>query len=44
MGYMAETTNIGTFTISRDDGGEIDLSEFVSYTTYYAKRKQDYPT
>ena len=43
MGYMAETTIIGTFTISRDDGGEIDPGEFVSYTTYYAKWKRDYP-
>ncbi len=43
MGYTAETNNIGAFTISRDDGGEIDSGEFVSYTTYYAKWKQDYP-
>jgi hypothetical protein len=43
MGYTAETTNIGTFRISRDDGGEIYPGEFVSYTTYYAKWTRDYP-
>ncbi len=33
----------GAFKISRDDGGGIDNGEFVSYTRFYLKWKQDYP-
>jgi hypothetical protein len=33
----------GAFMISRDDGGDIDNGEFVSYTMYYLKWKRDYP-
>ena len=43
LGYRAETTESGSFTISRDDGGAIDTGEFVSYTTYYNVWKRDYP-
>ncbi len=34
MGYRAETTEMGAFKITRDDGGDIDTGEFVSYPTY----------
>jgi hypothetical protein len=43
LGYRAETTNTGAFNISRDDGGDINNGEFVSYTTYYYKWRRDYP-
>ena len=33
MGYRATTTEMDAFMISRDDGGEIDPGEYVSYTT-----------
>ena len=35
LGYRAKTTEMGVF--------KIDTGEFVSYTTYYAKWKWDYP-
>ena len=43
LGYRAETMETGAFKISRDDGGGIDNGEFVSYTRFYLKWKQDYP-
>lgn len=43
LGHRAEKTERGSFTISRDDGGDINSSEFVSYPEYFNKWKRDYP-
>jgi hypothetical protein len=43
LGYRAETTSTGAFNISREDDGDIDYGEFVSYLTCYYKWRQDYP-
>ncbi len=43
LGYWVEGTHSGTFKISRENGGDINNGEFISYPTYYYKWKWDYP-
>ena len=43
LGYDMEMTATGAFKIKKEDGSVIDISEFVSYLTYFNKWKRDYP-
>jgi hypothetical protein len=43
LGYIAETTAMGTFKIRKEDGSAVDTGEFVSFPTYHTKWKRDYP-
>jgi hypothetical protein len=43
LGYIVDTTAMGGFKIRREDGSAVDTGEFVSFPTYHAKWKRDYP-
>jgi hypothetical protein len=35
VGSIVEVTAAGAFNIMMDDGSDVDISEFVSYPTYF---------